>query len=128
MSVAVVSTVVALSGVGLAAFLLSWAISGRPSGWPALLRPLVQLVSRQVLHRSDLSTSFIVWPLWLLAQLSSLVRSPVIDGLVNLVGRIPPACGTVVRSLQTGMVQFYALAMVLGVLVLIGTACLVWPV
>ena len=60
-----------------------------------------------------------VWPLWLLAQFSFLVDRWLIDGLVNLVGKIPPACGGVVRTLQTGMVQFYALAMVLGVLVLL---------
>ena len=51
-----------------------------------------------------------------------LVDRRVIDGLVNLVGKIPPAAGGVVRTLQTGMVQFYALAMVLGVLVLLAVA------
>ena len=34
--------------------------------------------------------------------------------------------GAILRSMQTGMVQFYALAMLLGVLVLIGTL-LMWP-
>jgi NADH-quinone oxidoreductase subunit L len=43
----------------------------------------------------------------------------VVDGFVNLVGRIPVAIGGLMRSLQMGLVQFYALAMVLGVLVLL---------
>ena len=49
-----------------------------------------------------------------------------IDGLVNLCAKIPRALGAILRSMQTGMVQFYALAMLLGVLVLIGTL-LMWP-
>ena len=50
----------------------------------------------------------------------------VIDGLVNLVGAIPGVFGAGLRSLQSGMVQFYALAMMLGLLVLIG-ALVLWP-
>jgi hypothetical protein len=34
--------------------------------------------------------------------------------------------GSLLRSLQNGMVQFYALAMMLGMLVLVGTL-LMWP-
>ena len=43
----------------------------------------------------------------------------IVDGFVNLVGRIPLLAGGLMRSLQMGLVQFYALAMVLGVLVLL---------
>ncbi len=43
----------------------------------------------------------------------------IIDGFVNLAGRIPLLAGGLMRSLQMGLVQFYALAMVLGVLVLL---------
>ena len=50
---------------------------------------------------------------------------PIIDGLVNLLGRIPPALGSLMRSLQMGQVQFYALAMVLGMLIL-AAARLIW--
>ena len=68
----------------------------------------------------------IVWPLRMLAAVSYWFDRWVIDGLVNLCGQVPIVCGAVLRSLQTGMVQFYALAMVLGTLVLIGTLFL-WP-
>jgi NADH-quinone oxidoreductase subunit L len=67
-----------------------------------------------------------VWPLLVLAQASNLFDKYVIDGLVNLVGKVPVWVGARLRSLQTGLVQFYALAMVWGVVVLIITL-LVWP-
>jgi NADH-quinone oxidoreductase subunit L len=117
MNVALVSTAVALSGVGLAAFL--YLGDQHQAAWLAsTLRPLYSLSYGKFFFDQIYNVAF-VWPLWLLAQLSSVVDRRLIDGLVNLAGRIPPAFGTVVRSLQTGMVQFYALAMVLGVLVLL---------
>jgi NADH-quinone oxidoreductase subunit L len=61
----------------------------------------------------------IVWPLRLLASACYLVDRWVVDGLVNLVGKLPPLLGGLMRSLQMGLVQFYALAMVLGVVVML---------
>ena len=49
----------------------------------------------------------------------------IVDGSVDLVGRIPPAIGYVMRGLQMGLLQFYALAMVLGMLILVA-ARLLW--
>ena len=49
----------------------------------------------------------------------------VIDGLVDLTGYIPAAIGYLMRGLQVGLVQFYALAMVLGMIVLVA-ARLLW--
>jgi NADH-quinone oxidoreductase subunit L len=60
----------------------------------------------------------IVLPLRFLADVCFAVDRWVIDGLVNGVGRIPPAAGALMRSLQMGLVPFYALAMLLGALVL----------
>ena len=42
-----------------------------------------------------------------------------VDGVVNALGRLPLLLGTLLRSMQTGLVQFYALAMILGGLVLL---------
>jgi len=42
-----------------------------------------------------------------------------IDGLVNFLGWVPLAAGAMMRSLQNGLVQFYALVMVLGLVVLL---------
>jgi NADH-quinone oxidoreductase subunit L len=61
----------------------------------------------------------IVWPLRAGAAVCYAVDRWIIDGLVNLAGRIPPLVGGLMRSLQMGLVQFYALAMVLGLLVLL---------
>ena len=61
---------------------------------------------------------FIVLPLRIAASVSYFVDRFIIDGLVNLCGWIPAVFGALLRSLQTGMVQFYALAMLLGMMVL----------
>ena len=47
-----------------------------------------------------------------------------VDGLVNLAGAAPLAIGSLMRGLQGGLVQFYAVAMVLGVLILIAARIL----
>ena len=41
----------------------------------------------------------------------------VVDALVDLVGAVPKLLGGLFRPVQNGLVQFYALAMVLGLLV-----------
>lgn len=60
----------------------------------------------------------IVLPLRGIAAACYVVDRWVVDGLVNLIGRVPPLFGGLMRSLQMGLVQFYALAMVLGIVVL----------
>ena len=67
----------------------------------------------------------VVAPLRLLASACYVVDRWVVDGLVDLVGRIPLGLGFFMRSLQMGLVQFYALAMFLGVLVLMAARLLV---
>ncbi|MGA0039578.1 MAG: hypothetical protein ACO3NZ_07000, partial [Pirellulales bacterium] len=47
-----------------------------------------------------------------------------VDGLVDAVGQLPPSLAGVVRRLQSGLIQRYALAGVMGVLVIV--ASLVW--
>ena len=61
----------------------------------------------------------IVKPLQYLARFFYWLDRWLVDGLVNLVGSLPPLAGSLMRSLQMGLVQFYALAMVLGAIVLI---------
>ena len=60
-----------------------------------------------------------VRPLRSLATLCAVMDDWFVDGLVNAVGRIPLGLGSLLRSMQTGLLQFYALAMVLGGLVLL---------
>ena len=66
-------------------------------------------------------TILVVGPLGVIAWLCYFLDRYLVDGLVNLCGLAPLLLGALLRPLQNGMVQFYALAMVLGLLVLIGT-------
>jgi NADH-quinone oxidoreductase subunit L len=61
----------------------------------------------------------IVRPLRGLASLFYALDLAVVDGTVNAVGRIPLRIGNLMRSLQMGLVQFYALCMALGMLLLV---------
>jgi NADH-quinone oxidoreductase subunit L len=122
--ISVMSTFVVVIGISLAAFLylgdrsqVEWL--GR------VLRPLYVL-SYGKFFIDQIYQVLVVWPLRILATISYWFDRYVIDALVNLVGAIPAVCGSVLRSLQNGMVQFYALAMMLGLLVLIG-ALILWP-
>jgi NADH-quinone oxidoreductase subunit L len=119
-----ISTVCALAGVGIAAFLYL----GDQQQVDALTRVLSPLywLSYGKLFIDPIYNVLFVWPLWLVAQLCYAIDRFVVDGIVNLVGRIPLGIAAGLRSLQTGMVQFYALAMVWGVVVLAITL-LVWP-
>ena len=119
-SVAAGSTLVALAGVILAAILYL----GSPRRVEVLTRVMTALglygLSRGKFFFDQIYRLLIVWPLEGLARLDAWFDNHVIDGLVNLVGALPAALGTVLRPTQGGLLQFYALAMVLGLLVLIG--------
>ena len=56
-------------------------------------------------------------PLDGLARFSRIFDLYVVDALVDLVGHVPRLIGIVFRPVQNGLVQFYALAMVLGLTV-----------
>ncbi len=88
------------------------------------LRPLYRL-SYGKFFIDQIYQVFIVWPLRALAALCYFVDRNVIDRLVNFIGALPGFFGAMMRSLQNGMVQFYAIAMMLGLLVLIG-ALVLW--
>jgi NADH-quinone oxidoreductase subunit L len=117
---------IALLGIGAAAFLYL----GEPSEIQVLSRGL-QLrgnprlkgispyrLSSHKFYFDEIYHFLFVRPLELLASVSYWLDRNVIDRLVNLVGRAPGAVGSLMRSLQMGLVQFYALAMIIGVLIL----------
>jgi NADH-quinone oxidoreductase subunit L len=120
------SFVIALVGISAAAFLYL----GEPSEIRMLSREL-QLrdnprlkglspyrLSAHKFYFDEIYQFLLVRPLERLARVSYWIDRRVIDGLVNLVGRAPGTLGSVMRSLQSGLVQFYALAMIIGVLIL----------
>jgi NADH-quinone oxidoreductase subunit L len=82
-------------------------------------------LSANKFYFDEIYNALVVWPLRLAATVLYWIDRWIIDGLVNLLGRIPPALGSLMRSLQMGQVQFYALAMVLGMLIL-AAARLIW--
>jgi NADH-quinone oxidoreductase subunit L len=53
------------------------------------------------------------------ATLSRIFDTHVVDGLVNLVGRVNMALNSLATSLQTGLVQRYALGAIFGILIFI---------
>jgi NADH-quinone oxidoreductase subunit L len=123
--ISTIGTVMALAGIGLAAFFYL-GDDALVLALKRLLGPLYAL-SYGKLFFDQLYFALIVWPLEMLARLSFWFDRSVIDGLVNFVGRIPPAVGRGLRPLGSGLVQFYAVAMVWGVVVLVITL-LIWPV
>ena len=62
----------------------------------------------------------VVWPLLGVARLAAWFDRRVIDGLVDFCGWLPALLGAALRPVQNGLIQFYALAMVLGLLALLG--------
>ncbi len=64
-----------------------------------------------------------VFPMTVIAYLCYAFDRWIVDGVVNLCGAIPSWTGRSMRLLQNGMVQFYALAMILGLVVLVWVWC-----
>ena len=94
---------------------------GRRSDAPQMERFLgpLQTVFAGKFYFDQLYAALVVRPLEALAMLAALFDRYVIDGLVNGVALIPVLLGGVVRRLQSGLVQRYALAGVMGVLMIV---------
>ena len=111
-------------------FGLGWFTSLLGSiAWYALLiliSPLLLLatfvspyrLSANKFYFDELYDFVLVRPLSWLGRLCAVVDRYVIDGMIHSIGRVPMSLGSVMRCLQMGLVQFYALSMVLGVLLL----------
>lgn len=124
--VALLSTMVALSGIGVAAFLYfgdRWVLRVLTT----ILKP-AYILSYGKFFIDQIYELLIIVPVKALAVVSYSLDRFFVDGIVNTVGAIPKLFGRIFRHLQTGMIQFYALAMVLGLLVLVLVeAYLQWP-
>jgi hypothetical protein len=81
-------------------------------------------LSQNKFFLDELYYGLFVWPLKLLAKVLYWIDRWIIDGLVNLFGSVPREFGSLMRSLQMGLVQFYAAAMVLGVVILLAARML----
>jgi len=111
------SSAVALIGVGIAYFMYvkqpaSAAKAAAAAGsWYAF--------SLNKLYVDEIFKVLFVQPMNLLAGISSLVDAVVSD-LTRLIASIPRAMAVTIKPIQNGLVQFYALAMVVGVTAFIG--------
>ena len=76
-------------------------------------------LSLNKLYVDEIYTLLFVQPLNLLAGICGLLEAVVFD-LARLVASVPRALAEVLRPLQNGLVQFYALAMVMGVAAFVG--------
>jgi NADH-quinone oxidoreductase subunit L len=94
---------------------------GRRSDAPQMERFLgpLQTVFANKFYFDQLYAALVVRPLEALAMIAALIDRYVIDGLVNGVAAIPVMLGGGVRRLQSGLVQRYALAGVMGVLMIV---------
>ncbi|MFO1021058.1 MAG: NADH-quinone oxidoreductase subunit L [Planctomycetales bacterium] len=122
--VAIVSTIVAVLGIGLA-----WTMYGSASRLPSMLASACPPLTRLSLHKFYLDEIYMVLfvlPLRGLAQLSRFLDWGLIDGAgVGLFTYLPREVGRLLRPLQNGLVQFYALSMMLAMAVMLA-AILAW--
>ena len=110
-------TLAAAIGIALAAY----GHLGRRSDGPQMERflgPLETLFARKF-FLDEIYAAVVVKPLEALAWIAALFDRRVIDGFVDLVASIPLGAAAVVRQLQTGLMQRYALAGVVGVLAIV---------
>ena len=120
LAVAVWGTLAAIAGIALAGLLYLAA--------PRYLEPAVRMMRATVLYALSAGKFFVdavyqalvVRPLEILARLLAWADNRLVDGLVDRVGLMPVRLGAELRSLQGGLISFYALSMVLGLLVLLG--------
>ncbi|MCU0961019.1 MAG: NADH-quinone oxidoreductase subunit L [Pirellulaceae bacterium] len=114
---AATSTAVALAGIALASGL--YLAAGGSARREAVGGSIWYRLSYGKFYLDEVYDMLVVRPLAGLAWLWARADDAVVDGLVDTVGRLPLVLGRVLRSLQTGLVQFYALAMVVGGLLLL---------
>jgi NADH-quinone oxidoreductase subunit L len=112
------SSVFALGGIALA-----WYMYVLQPGFADRLAKALSgafQLSLNKFHVDELYYFFLVQPLNGLAQVARLFDQYVVDGLVDLVGHMPGLVGRKLQPIQNGLVQFYALAMMLGLTVFLG--------
>ena len=120
--VAMLSTLLALSGIGLAAFL--YLGERREVQWFARL-PVIRWfyhLSYGKFFFDQIYMVLVIWPVRFLAWLSYLLDRWLVDGLVNLCAAAALQLGAILRTLQTGALPFYAFLMMLMLLVLLISA------
>jgi NADH-quinone oxidoreductase subunit L len=108
-----VSIATGLLGIGLAYFM--YRVQPAAPAQLAARFPALYQLSLNKFHFDELYYFFIVRPIFVLAEISRVGDLYLVDKLVDIVGGAPQGLGRLFRPIQNGLVQFYALAMALGV-------------
>ncbi len=124
LTVSVISTIVALAGIGLASLFYLVRPELAESTANAAKSLGLYALSHGKFFIDEIYAAFLVRPLEVFAALLAWIDSYVIDGIVNAIGALPRVLGAILRPSQGGLVQSYALIMALGVLALFGA--LLW--
>ncbi len=98
------------------------AATSRADALVPALGPLVQW-ARHKWYVDELYDFLIVKPLWVLSHIFHLIDQLLIDGLVDLMGRLPSIGGRSIRPSQSGVLHGYAVGMASGLAFLL---LLVW--
>jgi NADH-quinone oxidoreductase subunit L len=106
------SSLIAIGGIG-AAYLIYVKQPAFADMMAARLSLLYEM-SRSKLYFDEIYEFFIVKPITFFAHVCRIVDAYLLDGLVDLVGKLPVFLGFLARPVQNGLVQFYALLMALG--------------
>ncbi|MGL4421329.1 MAG: NADH-quinone oxidoreductase subunit L [Gemmataceae bacterium] len=115
LSLAALSSVLALAGVGLAIGI--YGRGTRPGAVPESARPLYALSQNKV-YVDEIYTGTVVRPAELLAA-AGRQFDHALDAFLGIVAKVPEFLAGAIRPLQNGLVQFYALSMVLGLAVFV---------
>ena len=111
--------------VAIAGIVLAWWLCLKK--WPDLTtklaqRPLTGSLFALSFNRwwwDDAYNVVFVGGTWAAGRISTWIDRYIIDGLLHLTGWLASACSRLLRTMQTGQVQAYALAILVGVNVLI---------
>lgn len=111
------SSVVALAGVSLAAMLYNGQSQKADGLAKNLSTPYYASLNK--LYVDEIYFVVIVAPFLMLAGFCRLIEA-IIDDLVRLIATIPKFVAEMIRTLQNGLVQFYALSMAMGLAAIVG--------
>ncbi|MBX3449086.1 MAG: NADH-quinone oxidoreductase subunit L [Planctomycetaceae bacterium] len=112
-----VSSIIAIAGVGFA-----WMVYGKADRKAYNVQerysPAYEL-SLQGLHLDAVYQALVVRPMQALSELSETLDRLFVDKLVDAVGYLPGIFGSLVRPIQNGFLQSYALVMLLGLVIFV---------
>jgi NADH-quinone oxidoreductase subunit L len=107
-----ISSLIALTGIG-AAYVV-YVRQPNLADYLARRFAVLYVFSRGKFFFDELYQVFVVMPLTLFSHVCRIFDAYFLDGLVDLLARVPVLFGYLMRPVQNGLVQFYALLMALG--------------